>query len=378
MGLKIGILTLQLHDNYGGILQAYALKTALEQMGHQVSIINRKKNLTGIVFKIKQLINSILGRGKNNKLELSEEEKEIISRNTKYFIDTYIKDITEPIYSTRDLKKTTKEFEAFIVGSDQVWRPRYSPCIENYFLNFVNNPTTIGLSYAASFGVSNWEFTKSQTKRCRENIHKFKAIAVRENSGVDLCAKYFGVNGTHVLDPTMLIDTNEYVELINQENEQSVNGDLLYYVLDTNNAKEELVRKIAKVNRYKTFSVTRKGGFIERPIQNIEDFVYPKVTYWLNGFKEAKFIVTDSFHGTVFSILFNKPFLVIPNSKRGRARFDSLLEMFQLESRLVDDLIGFSCEKLADLPPIDWGNVNAILKEKRKISSNFLRSNLTL
>jgi len=373
--MKIGILTLQLHDNYGGLLQAYALKTVLEKMGHQVSITNRRRKTTGIVFKSKQLIKTILGR--DRKFRLSEEEEKTISQHTKHFTHTYIKDITEPIYTTRELKKIAKEYDAFVVGSDQVWRPRYSPSISNYFLDFVDSTELIGLSYAASFGVDTWEYTEEQTKICKENVRKFKAISVREESGIDLCQKHLGVKAIHVLDPTMLLDTTEYAKIISkEEEEQPVKGELLHYVLDTNREKEELIHKIAKHFNYRTFSVTRKSVPDKRPIPNINDCVYPKVTSWINGFREAKFVITDSFHGTAFSILFNKPFLVVPNSKRGRARFDSLLEVFGLQDRLILDLKDIDRDARTALPEIDWERVNRIIEEQRKFSLSFLKSNL--
>jgi len=372
--MKIGILTQPLHDNYGGLLQAYALKTTLEKIGHDVDIINRRKDDASFKFRLRKIVKKILGKGP--KFELTKLQKEAISQHTSYFAKTYIKDITPPIYDTEALRKIAPGYEGFVIGSDQVWRPAYSPKIANYYLDFVDNPNVKGVAYAASFGVDHWEYSEEQTKECKANVHKIKAVSVREDSAVELCRKHLGVEAVHVLDPTMLLNKEEYIELIKIENEKQVDGGLMHYVLDKNEEKEALIQRVAQVYNYKPFTAHQKKKPTKESVQNIEDFVFPKVTTWLNGFHSAEFIVTDSFHGTVFSILFNKPFLVIANMGRGKARFDSLLKMFHLEDRLVTDSKSIDQEKIKNLKPINWEAVNAILAEKKQFAFNFLKSNL--
>lgn len=373
--MKLGILTQPLHDNYGGLLQAYALKTTLHKMGHEVDIINRRKDNVSLKHVLKQRVKKFLGKAA--KFELTAAQKKIVSQHTHYFAETYIKDITKPIYNSSDLRKLAGNYDGFVIGSDQVWRPAYSPNIADYYLDFVDAPDVKGVAYAASFGVDTWEYTSEQTKICKENIYKIKGIAVREDSAVNLCREYLGAEAVHVIDPTMLLNKQNYIDLISKENEVSLSGELMHYVLDSNEDKEKLIANVANLLNYEVFTAHQKKKPNKQNIQNIEDFVFPKVTTWLNGFYSAKFIITDSFHGTVFSILFNKPFLVMANAKRGKARFESLLKMFGLEDRLILDPKAVNPEKLNDLPPIDWERVNSVLANKRAFAMDFLKSNLS-
>lgn len=375
MSKKIAILTQPLHDNYGGLLQAYALKTILEDnSGVAVDIINRRRDTESFMFHFKNFVKKILG--KKAKLILTKKQKSVISEHTNYFANKYIKNITEAITTGEGLHKISNNYKLFFVGSDQCWRPSYSPQISNYYLDFLEENEVKGVAYAASFGVDNWEYTPEQTKVCKQNISKFKAISVREDSGIGLCEKHLDAPAMHVVDPTMLLTKEEYIALIEQEKEPVINGELMHYVLDSNNDKEALINSIASFYDYKIFSCHQKKKVSKENLNNIEDCVFPRVTKWLNGFHTAKFIITDSFHGTVFSILFNKPFLVVANSKRGKARFDSLLKMFNLQDRLLVDINDINNLKIEDVKPINWGGVNAILEDKKLFSLDFIKSNL--
>lgn len=161
MKKKIAILTQPLHDNYGGLLQSYALKEMLSSFGHRVEIINRrKKKPSQIKILASTLKNKVTGREVRKK-KLSKQQKNIISENTLAFREKYIPDLSELIISSKKMKElNNKGFDAYVVGSDQCWRPRYSPCITNYFLDFAAHQKNIKrIAYAASFGTSEWEFT---------------------------------------------------------------------------------------------------------------------------------------------------------------------------------------------------------------------------
>ena len=167
--MRIGILTLPLHTNYGGILQAYALQTVLERMGHDVCLIEKKrqplrlplwkaplsygkrivKNLTGHPFPI-------FYEKKMNR------EEPIVRQNTDKFINKYIKRRIVDDFS--DIKET--DFDAIVVGSDQIWRPKYFQEIEHTFLDFTEGWNIKRIAYAASFGTDKWEYTPEQTERC--------------------------------------------------------------------------------------------------------------------------------------------------------------------------------------------------------------------
>mgnify|MGYP003297758625 CR=1 FL=1 len=377
--MRIGILTLPLHTNYGGILQAYALQTILEIMGHQVVVFNKKIKYSLSLWRLplsftKRIIKKyIIGR-KDTRIFAELYQKRdfpIIAQHTQYFINQYINTYKVDSFST--LKEV--DFDALVVGSDQVWRFKYfvsmfGEGIENAFLLFAKDWRTRKIAYAASFGVDIWELSKKQTRECKELIKKFDFISVREDSAVDLCKRYLGVdNVEHVLDPTLLLKKEDYIDLVLQENEPVSGGNLFYYLLDKNEQKMSAVEKTAQFLNLNPFTVMP----IDNRSRNIEDRVYPTVTKWLRGFMDAKFVVTDSFHGVVFSILFNIPFVVISNETRGSARFLSVLKMFSLENRLInnsDDLNKISSS------PINWDFVNNVHEQLKEKSYNLLNSNL--
>ena len=379
--MKIGILTQQLRTNYGGLLQAYALQTVLEKEGHEVSVIRREEptafsatNAAKAEFLAKYYIKKLLG--KPNIPYVNRGQQNIIASKTNEFINKYIKHTQKIYYSSSAMKKMhrTSGYDAYVVGSDQVWRPFYSPCIANYFLDFCKNDKRIKrISYAASFGVDTWEFDKNQEAECKELIKLFDAVSVREISGVDLCNKYLDSKAEHVVDPTMLLGKENYIAIVKAEGETISEGDCFYYMLNINPQKEDFISNIENIKGLKAFTVmpkrTAENG-TDGLKHNIDDYIYPAVTKWLRAYMDAKIILTDSFHGCVFSIIFNKPFWVLGNSERGNARFDSLLKTFGLEERLID-INDFSKEDLDK--EIDWEKVNSILNTKKEEALNFIR-----
>jgi hypothetical protein len=377
--MKIGILTQPLLENYGGLLQCYALQTILKRLGHEVWVVQRTTGeLQGSTKKvlfscIKQFDKIFLGEKLIKRLRPSTYAK----RNTSYFVLNYINPKTKLITTTETLKKCHIEqnFEAYIVGSDQVWRPIYSPCINNYFLDFlVPQDRTKRIAYAASFGVDEWEFSEEETSVCKDLIKLFDGVSVRENSATALCEKYLGRNDAlHVLDPTMLLEKEDYIRIVEKEKEPKSPGNLFCYILDESSEKNQVVESIASQIDAVPFTQMPKCKLTYENLRDrLEDCVYPSVTAWLRAFMDADMVVTDSFHGCVFSIIFNKPFWVIGNHSRGMARFESLLSMFGLEGRLMStDSIPVELSS-----PIDWDRVNTIKKDWQEKSYNFLERNL--
>ena len=266
-----------------------------------------------------------------------------------------------------------KRFDAFVVGSDQVWRPKYSPNILNYFLDFVEGHV-IKLSYAASFGVDSWEFTPEQTTRCKQLISRFQGVSVREKSGIQLCADYLGCTKAEwVLDPTMLLTRASYRSLLAAKNLPNQLSDcVLSYILDLSASKEAILQSVLDYFHYPLYQANQ--GLQQLSTQHIAGKA--TIEEWLLGFEKAKFAVVDSFHGCVFSILFHVPFIVIANKERGLTRFDSLLSLFGLEKRLISSPEDFSEAVL--LQPIDWVSVDAILESERKKSISFLQRYLNI
>ena len=374
--MKIGILTLPLYTNYGGLLQAYALQTVLRKMGHEVWVEYRRNNKYNIKKYIWQAMVFVLSFFSSRYKRIyipTEKENEIIGQYTNQFVLRYINK-TVPIYTRNKKLLEQYGFEAYIVGSDQIWRPRYSRGLANAFLDFTKGKNVKRISYAASFGTDVWEFTEKQTKQCALLAKKFDALSVREDSGVFLCEKFFNVKAVQVLDPTLLLEKDDYIRIIKEKNIPEIDVEIFTYILDQSKEKQRIVDYISKILNWGVFTVMPKSKYEEVGSKHIADCIFAPVECWLQGFWKAKYVITDSFHGTVFSIIFNKPFIVIANKGRGLSRFTSLLNKFELKDRLIYSFEDLSKEKVCH--QIDFDKVNAIRKYEILKSINFLSRNL--
>lgn len=372
--MRIGILSLPLHVNYGGILQAYALQTVLERMGHEVKVLSRdKKYRLSLSFWLAKVPSRIVRRALGQKVNILSEfnynrNLEQIRVNVEPTIDQFVN------RDKRYLDEIRKnDYDCIVVGSDQIWRPKYikdtlRSTIENAFLGFAENWDIKRVAYAASFGTDEWEYTPEQTKKIAHLARMFNSISVREESGMKLCKEHLGVDAIHVLDPTMMLSKEDYINAFNIEAEAKSNGNLMTYILDYTEEKKELVESIAKDKGLTSFTVGAKIDDWKAPI---EERIQPRLQTWLRGFYDAEFIVTDSFHACAFSIIFRKPFIVIGNKARGMARFESLLSMFGLEKHLFDanDTQGIN---MSSIENINWELVDRRLSALRKTSMDFL------
>lgn len=373
--MNIGILTLPLHTNYGGLLQAYALQTTLQRLGHNAVVLDtpKKKRISGWDYPltiIKRCINSFFFH-KGNKIFYEQwynKTYPIISKHTQLFINRNIHR-----FEILNLQQIPKEmYDAFLVGSDQVWRPVYFTSMYNTkmvhaYLGFTKGWNVKRIAYAASFGTDKWEYTEEQTRSCSQLLQEFNFVSTRESSGVELCRQYLGTEAIQVVDPTMLLEKNDYVELFTATGTPMSKGNLLCYILDESKEKQDIIDYVAKTKGLNSFKVNSKVGDFSLPL---EERIQPPVESWLRGFYDAEFVVTDSFHACVFSIIFQKPFIVIGNKERGLARFHSLLESFGLEDCMASDL------ESVKLTNIDWERVNSILQHKREEAITFLTNAL--
>jgi hypothetical protein len=369
--MKIAVLTYNIGKNYGGILQSYAMLQTLKKLGHKPELlyIESKFHHNWKTFLIIYLLSRFANKWDDLKFAVKNEDE--IYKNLFCFIDKYINTKTKPLKSYKDFVNVTQNnYDAYLVGSDQVWRAKIFKYIDYSFFGFVKDDNPILLSYAASFGVDRWEYNEYEKQKYKKQIQRFSGISIREESGVELCKKYFEKEAVHVLDPSMLLSVDDYRSLIENENEPKHNGGLLIYILDDTNEKLELINIISKKLSIKPFKINAKS----QNNNNIEDMIYPTVTSWLKGFDDAEYVITDSFHGCVFSIIFNIPFIVYGNEKRGMSRFESLLKMFNLEDRLVLSKSEVNVEKIKC--SIEWGDVNLKLVELKEMSMSFLTNNL--
>lgn len=384
--MKIGILTQPLKTNYGGLLQNYALQQVLIRAGHTPITIDQGEKIFPkwyvLLSRIKWEVLHLLFPTKYAKPVYqyipSDKELEYISQNCTYFVDKYILH-TSKCMKPEDFSICAEKnnINAFVVGSDQCWRPSYNSFLPEMFLDFVVDNHIKRIAYAASFGTDKWEFTPKENIICSVLARKFNLVTVREDSGVSLCKEHLGVEATHVLDPTMLLTKEDYVHLVEIENEPKVDGALLCYILNPDDKKTKFINEVADkmhLKPYITLQKYQKETRTKNDVKlHIDDCVYPKVTTWLRAFMDAEMTIVDSFHGVVFSILFNKPFWAIGNEKRGMSRFTSLLKLFGLEDRLLDvtKLDNIDCTR-----PIEWNRINIIIERERIKSRDLLVNSL--
>lgn len=354
--MRVGIITLSLENNYGGILQNFALQKVLKDMGH-TPMTCRWPGYTNLGF-IKAALFSVLNGGRNfpttpwtyNKARKGLED--FIKQNIDYRF-------------YHDPNKFLRWFkpQAMIVGSDQVWRPKYNSHLYSAYLDFVKDNSVKRIAYAASFGVGEWEYTKEQEATCRELIGQFDAISVREQSGVNLCKEHFGVSAQCVLDPTLLLDREVYEDLcasITKEDDS-----ILVYMVDYSEAIKQQAEKLSQATGLPIKIIEADKGVTEKD----------SVAKWLAAFRDAKYVITDSFHGTVFSIIFEKNFVAIGNERRGYDRFVMLLDAFNLADSLVRENSTNAIMEKVSLD-IDYISVNMLRKNRISDGCSFINSAL--
>lgn len=390
--MKIAILTQPIYINYGGILQAYAVQKVLKDMGHDVVTLDipwtsstRLTLFSQLYLFFATIFYYALGRIKSKDIFLPFNTKkrnaELINNSMRSFICKYI-DLSCPIYTEEQLKDyiLKNNIDACIVGSDQVWRPRYSPNIGWFFLNFISNNDKIKkIALSASFGTEEWEYNEEQTKMAIESIKKFDAISVREASGVLLCKEKLGVDAIHIVDPTMMLSCCDYSLLIRSDIlcDKIVRSHAIFaYILDLDNTKREIIDKYSQQLHRPVSRITTEVKLSPYTSKSKAKKLYPpSVSCWLNNFEKSDFVITDSFHGTVFSILYHRPFVVVRNQHRGLVRIESLLDTFGLQHRLISSSDVFSDDWLMN--GINWNKVDKILSTCRAKFQSFLKNNLS-
>lgn len=345
--MKIAIMTHPLVNNYGGILQAYALTRVLHKMGHDTIILNRKPSRARNVLKSLAVFFHLP--------PFYAKEMVFRRRYTKLssFIDSYIQR-TKPLFSGRSLWNYCKKenIGGIIVGSDQVWRADYALNFQlNYFFDFVPRGANVKmLSYAASFGLSTWGYSHKCTQKIKELLTRFSGVSVRELSGQKLCENNLGISSKVVLDPTLLLQSADYSQFIT-----SIESEKYVFVYWLGKDEDKLASILSSIcPSYRVVRISMSG--VEQ--SSVED--------WLSYIKNATYVVTDSFHGCAFSLLFQKQFYLSLNESGGPDRIKSLLSQLLIEEKLTD------MEYI-----IDYKVVNQRLEALRQSSFEFLDSSLS-
>ena len=295
------------------------------------------------------------------------------------FNATIVASVSSPSVNIAFLRRTTnliviknsfselheKDYDYVVLNSDQTWgyfNKKYFYDIA--FLSFAKNWKIPKFIYGASIAYDKWFYTKEEERTARALLKNFTGISFREKDLVKLAKIHLNVDGVFVLDPTLIIDKKYYLNEIKNYN-PNFNSDekfIFIYQLDKNRIIEKVIKEASKKFNYKIYRHNIKKG------DYIESFIF--------GISNCQAVITDSFHGTAFSINFNKPFLSFINRLRGKARFDSLKEIFNLGNRIVDPIN----DKIININLLKEPlNLNyTLFSELKDFSLSYLIKNLTL
>lgn len=354
--MRIALLNFPFDNNYGGNLQRYALMKVLEDMGHSPEHLSTRLYWTkpGKKEIMKRILRPLVNMHRPYNVFWEKKEEQVYNKQNEVmlqFYDRYVKH-THPIMHPSELS-LFQNYDAFIVGSDQVWRKDMSwkfP-FPTMFLSWLERTNVKRIAYGVSFGINERVLTNEDIKLLTPLYKKFNAVSVRESSGLDILNDYGWTSpkAIQVLDPTLLLDIQVYLSIIKEGKTHPSKGNMFCYVLDLNEEKQRVIIDIAKEKDLKPFTL------------GIEGFNSSSMEQWLRSFVEAEYVVTDSFHGCVMSVIFNKPFKLMANKRRGISRFESLFSSLGVdEANQV----------------FDWDKINRCIEQRKALSMEFLYNSL--
>lgn len=349
---KVGVLTLHYGLNYGGVLQTYATMQILRALGYSPVIIDRLPDSFSRNYPLRRRF-----------------AHPITQRAFYLFRKNELQPITRPVFTSDELSELlSKDFHAVIIGSDQVWRKEVFPVNGDYYMINQQNLPIKKIAFAASTGVGYWQYDAQETEAIATALSKFSDISVREAESVPLFKEHCSIDVKNILDPTLIASPEIYKPLC-KKSKLSGKGKLVTYMLDWTDEKHQLANDAAKclgIDIQHILPIEKKKKGLFSRIINQDVSVYD----WVNQIATADFVVTDSFHGMAFSIIFNKQFVVIGNPNRGMARFNSLLNHFGITERLTQSTLPDISQS------IDYKQVNSIHNKLRDEGINFLKSSL--
>lgn len=371
------ILTHPIYSNFGGILQAFALQRAVRQLGQECSTIDYLP-----IIDCERYSNASFFKRLKFKWALQRLKWGIGRVRFPWYLFPQIADAFKarfmqmcPLDNKRENLPSFADGTPFIVGSDQVWRCVYARRMQSvpfFFLDFATqDQRRRSIAYAASFASDEWEGTPEETAECARLLREFKAVSVREHSGVQICRDAFGVEAVQMPDPTLLLDAGEYESVIADWQTSSLpEPSIVAYILDENAQHEQLIQGVARKASLRIQMLPQPKTALK-----VANQLPLSVPQWLRYVRDGEYVVTDSFHGCVFAIIFNKPFVCLGNEMRGTARFDSLLGTFNLQDRL---LMNPTPERALEVlrRPIDWAEVNTLREAEKMRGLDFLAQNL--
>jgi len=380
---KVGLCVCYDTKNYGSQLQVLATIKKVAELGYDYEIIRYKKKFTlpFILKSLTRLANPYFVRIKINgirkKIVISkypEIKKQVNIRNKRFyeFVEQYFEKLSVPYYGYNELVQGTKNYDGFLVGSDQLWLPSN---MGSKFYNLLFVPEKYPkIAYATSFGVS--QIPWYQKRRTKNYLNRFNRISTREIRGSEIIKELTGKNVEVVCDPTLLFDSREWDKMI--PHKQVIKESYIFcYFLGTNIKHRDVANELSKKTGLQIVSIPFLDNFVKEDLNfgNIKLFDIDAVDF-VNIIRNAEFVLTDSFHGSVFSILYHKKFITFNRfsneSKNSRnSRIDSLCKLLGLEQRRYSGDIYNSIIK-----DIDYNAVDMKLEKLRVNSEKYLREAL--
>lgn len=338
---KVNLLTIHFGNSYGAVMQTYATCKLLEEAGHTVTVIN----LT-------------TPRRKTNKLSLQYIKSIIRNYTFNRFKKKYFSQMTKEGISVDKCRIPDADYT--VVGSDQVWNRDITGRFgKTFFLDFVNSKQK-RISLSSSFGKSVWNEDKGYTEEVKQELEKFAALSVREHTAVDILRDTFGLESVQLLDPTLGYGKFEHLILNN-----TPTGLIFPFLLNTSKEAIKRAELIAKETATPIFKHTSYTATFEN-----------SPLHWLTNIHNAKYVVTDSFHGLALSIIYHKNFFVFCADPKKFTRLQSLLQLIGYEERFVTSEDDFLKRKEQLMQPIDYARVDIILKKEQKKYREFIQKNI--
>lgn len=361
---KAAVITRHAVSNYGSVLQSYALQKAIYSLGYECEIIDYIREDE----HYKNIADTLVRKSSWNKNPITRliykaiqaPEYIYMGRAFEKYRNNLIK-TTEIRYSSlEELKNNPPNADIYCTGSDQVWGAIGKDETDGaYFLEFAPKGKK-KIAYAASFGKT--DINSGNLNRIKEWLDDYDYITVRENSAVEL-VNHLGVNGvSQVLDPTLLLNKNQWSELIKKE----IPGEyILLYQLHSNPEMDSYAKRFAKKSNMKLLRLT---PLFHRLFKSGKAVYLPDISEFLSYIKNAKYVITDSFHATAFAINFNTPFIdILPGETKTRNQ--SILELTKLTCQILNDYNDFSFIN----KNIDFNYANEKISLQRKESMKLLK-----
>ena len=358
----VGIITFHRAANYGAVLQSYALQQALESIGVKNEIIDYRCEHIEQHYSPKPSVS--IKHAKHFVLELMEAlQKSKVRKVFDHFLNNYL--CLSQKVTREELAILADKYNTVICGSDQVWNPISTNGDYSYFLDFVSSDKK-KLSYAASIGIDKWE--DSSLNAIKEHLRSFDAISIREPSSLDMVESLYDGDLAINVDPTVLLEVSKWEEIAEKSN-RSENGFIFVYMMQPSDNLYKLAESLAREKGLDIISISMSENKCSIG-QNVKG---ASVNDYLWFIKNASYVVTNSFHGLIFSMIFEKDFYwdYQTGKSMSNTRFDMLSKQYGIGCRCFDDN-----KKPNDYERLDFQEIKETMKMQRLESLKYLENNI--